>query len=377
MKIGIDARFFGPRVGGGGIGRYVAELVNNLQTLDHHNDYVIFLKKENFHECKIENPRFYKQLADIHWYGIKEQIEMPKLIKQSRVDFMHYPHWNIPIFSKIPFLVTIHDLILLEDRHSARSSANNPLIHGIKYAGFRTILEHAVYKSRHILTVSEYSKQSILKNFRLRDNKITPIHNGIKKMIYSRSVSLSKMGVVEPYFLYVGNAYPHKNLEMLMHAFSQIINIEKNVQLVIAGRRDIFSRHLETETKEIDIPIHRLRFIDLPNDEEIATLYKHAKLFIFPSRLEGFGMPPLEAMNYKTPTAVSSASSLPEVCGKAANYFHPDDIEALVKIMIESIKYPEKFKDKIKLGTMQVKKYSWKKSAEKILDIYSNFQYLK
>ncbi|MFH1767047.1 MAG: hypothetical protein ABH826_03070, partial [Patescibacteria group bacterium] len=106
MKIGIDARFYGPRVGGGGIGRYVAELVNHLQLLDDKNDYILFLKKENFHECVITNPRFYKRLVDVHWYTLAEQRIMPREAKLSGVDFMHYPHWNVPIFSSVPFIVT-------------------------------------------------------------------------------------------------------------------------------------------------------------------------------------------------------------------------------------------------------------------------------
>lgn len=377
MKIGIDARFFGPRTGGGGIGRYVAELIKELQKIDQKNDYVIFLKKENFHECKIVNPRFYKQLADVPWYGLQEQIQMPKIIKRSRVDFMHYPHWNVPIFCKVPFLVTVHDLILLEDRFSARSSTKNALLHGIKYAGFRTTLEHAVLKSRHIITISNYSKQSILKHFRVRNTKITSVYNGIQSPMQSRSVSLSRLGVIEPYFLYVGNAYPHKNLEMLMHAFRHFIQGNQHVQLVIAGRRDVFSRQLEKEASEIGIPPYRLRFVDLPSDEEIAALYKSAKLFIFPSRIEGFGLPPLEAMSYNTPVACSSASSLPEICSDAANYFHPDDIEALVEIMEKSLKPNNDFKQKIKIGYNRSKQFTWKKSAGNIIELYNNFQYLK
>jgi len=77
MKIGIDARFFGPRVGGGGLGRYVSELVTHLQKIDQRNQYILFLKKENFHECKITNKNFSKQLIDIPWYSIEEQRKMP------------------------------------------------------------------------------------------------------------------------------------------------------------------------------------------------------------------------------------------------------------------------------------------------------------
>jgi glycosyltransferase involved in cell wall biosynthesis len=373
MKIGIDARFYGPRVGGGGLGRYVAELVNHLQLIDKKNEYVVFLKKENFHECVITNPNFNKRLVDIHWYGIREQFSMPRIVKQSGVDFMHYPHWNVPVFARKPFLVTIHDLILLEDKASARSSTRSALVHGFKYAGFRTVLEHAIHSSQHILTVSEYTKSRILKHFGIKKKKINVVHNGIIPAQDVRDVNLSKLGVYEPYFLYIGNAYPHKNLEMMLHAFSRFSESNPYVQMVIAGRRDIFSRRLEKEAKEIGIKKAALRFIDLPTDREIATLYKHAALFIYPSRIEGFGMPPLEAMSYGTPTAAARSSSLPEVLQNRAFYFDPDDIETLVEIMNSTISNPERF-IKNRIDAMKLaQSYTWKKTAEKTLEVYSKF----
>jgi len=374
MKIGIDARFYGPRVGGGGIGRYVAELVNHLQLLDNKNEYVMFLKKENFHECVITNPRFYKRLVDVHWYTAAEQRIMPREVKLSRVDFMHYPHWNIPIFSSVPFISTIHDLILLEEPRSARTTTRSSLVHGFKYAAFRTVLESAIHRSREILTVSEYTKKSILKHFGVRSQKITVVPNGILPPKTVRDVSLTKLGVYEPYFLYVGNAYPHKNLEMMMHAFVDFSQQNPFVQLVIAGRRDIFSKRLEVEAQEIGISPEVLRFIDLPSDDELAALYASAKLFIYPSRIEGFGMPPLEAMSHGVPVAVAQTSSLPEVCGQAANYFDPDDIEALTEIMTRAVSSPNSLTAKIELGRLQAKTFTWLKTAEQTLDVYNNFR---
>lgn len=373
MRIGIDARFYGPRVGGGGIGRYVAELVTNLQKLDQENEYVIFLKKENFHECVITNHRFEKRLVDVHWYTIAEQTTMPGEIKRARVDFMHYPHWNIPIFSKVPFLVTIHDLILLDDPKSARSTTRGALVHGFKYAGFRTVLESAIHRSRHIVTVSEYTKESILHHFGIKTEKITVVPNGVNQPIDARDVSLTELGVYEPYFLYVGNAYPHKNLEMMLHTFARYLETHPYTQLVIAGRRDVFSHRLEREANEIGLPIGSIRFIDLPTDHELSELYRHTNLFIFPSRLEGFGIPPLEAMSYGTPVAAAEASSLPEILGAGANWFAPDDTEALEAIMIQATDDPSSLKSKSEQALKIASTYSWQNAARKTLDLYQRF----
>ncbi len=372
MHIGIDARFFGPRVGGGGLGRYVAELVTHLQEMDHKNQYTIFLRKENFHECRITNKNFSKQLVDIPWYTLEEQKKMPGIVARSQVDFMHYPHWNIPVFSRIPFMVTIHDLIMLELPYSARVSTKSPIVYGFKHAAFRMVLESAIHRSREILTVSNYTKQSILKHFGLKQEKITVIPNGVIPPREARSVSLTGLGVYEPYLLYVGNAYPHKNIEMMMHSFAQFHKNHPYTQLVIAGRRDVFSHRLEKEADELGIKGEAVRFIDLPTDEELAALYTNAALFIFPSRIEGFGIPPLEAMSYGTPVAAANTSSIPEVCKNAAHYFEPDDIEVLSELMRQAVDEPERFTQSIKNGFEVAQSYSWKKTAKMTLEIYNN-----
>lgn len=372
MKIGIDARFFGPRVGGGGLGRYVSELVTHLQKIDHQNQYVLLLKKENFHECKITNKNFSKQLIDIPWYSIEEQRKMPGIIARSKVDFMHYPHWNIPVFSKVPFIVTIHDLIMLELPRSAHASTRHPLVYGFKHAGFRIVLENAIHRSRHILTVSNYTKDKILEHFGVKIDKITVIPNGVILPREARSVSLTALGVYQPYFLYVGNAYPHKNIEMMMHAFSQFHENHPYTQLVIAGRRDFFSKRLEKEANDLGLNIENVRFIDLPTDDELAALYKNASLFIFPSRIEGFGIPPLEAMSYRTPVAAANTSSIPEVLKHGAQYFDPDDIEALAELMRQASDEPDRFTNLIEEGQLLAQSYTWNKTAKMTLEVYNN-----
>ncbi len=372
MRIGIDARFYGPRVGGGGLGRYVAELVTHLQEIDQKNQYVLFLRKDNFHECRITNKNFSKQLVDIPWYTLEEQMKMPGVVARSQVDFMHYPHWNVPIFSKVPFIVTVHDLIMLELPRSSRVSTRSPIVYGFKHAGFRMTLESAIHRSRHILTVSKYTKQSILKHFGVKQDEITVILNGVIPPREARSVSLTALGVYQPYFLYVGNAYPHKNIEMMMHAFAQFHENHPYVQLVIAGRRDVFSQRLEKEADELGLKGEAVRFIDLPTDEELAALYKNANLFIFPSRIEGFGIPPLEAMSYGTPVAAAKTSSIPEVCKHAAHYFEPDDIEALAELMRQAADEPERFDQSTKDGFKVAESYTWRETAKQTLEVYNN-----
>lgn len=370
MRVGIDARLYGPKVGGGGLGRYVEQLVNELQEADHENRFVLFLKRENFDACRVTNPLFEKRLADIHWYSLAEQSRLPGIIDAEKLDLVHFPHWNVPLRLKTPFVVTIHDLILLDEPRSARATTLDPIRYAMKYAGYRVVLRHAIEKSRKIIAVSTATKQSILKHFpHVPERKIQVIYEGVTDLTPSVDAP-APFPLPTPYFLYVGNAYPHKNLEALLHAFSFFHKLHPEVTLALAGRRDVFYERLEKELEEIDVPRDRVRFIANPDDAMLAALYRDASLYLFPSRLEGFGLPPLEAMNQGVPVAAARTSSLPEVLGEAALYFAPDDIEEMVRIMEQALTDHALRTTLIAKGREQVKKYSWKTMARETCELY-------
>ncbi len=373
MKIGIDARFYGPRTGGGGIGRYVAELVTHLQQIDAENSYTLFLRKENFHECVIKNPRFSKRLVDVPWYSIAEQRVLPREVAAAKVQLMHYPHWNVPIFTRVPFVVTIHDLILVEDPLSARATTKSAFVHGVKYVGFRTVLENAIHRAKHIIAVSDYTKQSVLRHFRVKSANVTVIHNGVTPPRDTSGAHLVGFGVYEPYVLCVGNAYPHKNLHAVVDAFAVFRSGHPDVQLVFAGRRDVFSKRLEAHAEKLGIPSHSIRFVDTPSDDTLAGLYRHAMLFVWPSRIEGFGIPPLEAMTYGAPVAASNTTSMPEILGNYATYFDPDDVDALVAIMHRARSGQLVNNDHRALAKHHAEGFSWERTARETQKIYTTF----
>jgi glycosyltransferase involved in cell wall biosynthesis len=162
----------------------------------------------------------------------------------------------------------------------------------------------------------------------------------------------------------------------MMHAFAQFHPNHPHVQLVIAGRRDVFSRKLEKEASELRLQPGAVRFVDLPTDKELAALYKNAALFIFPSRIEGFGIPPLEALSYGTPVAASSSASLPEVLHDGARYFDPDDIEMLTRLMQDATDAPHRFDDSLHAGKKQVERFTWMKTAKQTLNVYNELSLL-
>lgn len=364
---------YGPRIGGGGLGRYVSELITALQEIDKENEYVLFLRKENFHECVITSGNFTKRLVDVPWYSFAEQHRMLREVALANVNLMHYPHWNVPVFSRVPFVVTIHDLILLEDPMSARATTRNAFVHGLKRIGYRLAIEAAVHRSKHIVAISEYTKRSILDHFRVKGGKISVVYNGVRAPNGEEKVTLAECGVQKPYVLYVGNAYPHKNLEVLLQSFRNLCVTDERTMLVLAGKRDMFVQQLEEFAREIGIPAQRIRFVNLPSDAQLARLYRDASLVVTPSRIEGFGIPPLEALSLGILVAASHATSLPEVLGDAVRYFDPDDVDALARLMREAIVSPGAWRELREKGIRQAAKFSWATTAKQMHNIYRTY----
>lgn len=368
MRIGIDARMYGPSVGGGGLGRYVEQLVWELAQQKNKNRYVLFVKTQEQADKLPIDDRFDVRIVDIHWYTLKEQLSLAGIMDAEELDLIHFPHWNIPLNIKTPFVVTIHDLILLEEPRSAKVTTRHPLIYNIKYLGYKLVLRQALKRAKQIIAVSSYTKSAIQKFFPHVHTPITIVHEGLTDLATIKSNKAPRID--GDYMLYVGNAYPHKNLESLLHAFSFFHKEHADVKLVLAGRDDIFYQRLKRELDEIDVAESTIHFIMNPTDEELANLYRHATLYLFPSRSEGFGLPPLEAMSFGVPVAAARRTSLPEILGDAALYFEPDDIEEMVRIM-EQVLADKDLQSQLKAkGEQQITQYSWQTMAKEIQAIY-------
>lgn len=363
MKIGIDARMYGPKVGGGGLGRYVEQLVTELQAIDHKNRYVLFLKKENFDACVITNPNFEKRLADIHWYGLEEQLKMGGIIDREHLDLVHFPHFNVPLFVRTPFVVTIHDLILLDEPFSTNLSTRHRSIFTLKYWGYKLVLSRAVSRAKKVISISHATTHSILHHVKNADpNKIEVVYEGVTPLPSLHNSTTQQLPF--PYLLYVGNAFPHKNLERLLEAFTHIQQTHPEIKLVLAGRENIFYKRL-LEHKPTNV-----EFVNGPTDKELGELYKNALLYVYPSRIEGFGLPPLEAMSVGVPVAASDIPSLKEILGDSAAFFDPKDSENMASVISDLIDSKEKRLSLIEKGTEHIKRYSWQKMAVAIQTIY-------
>ena len=363
LKIGIDARFFGPKQKG--LGRYVQKLVENLEKTDLNNRYIIFLRKDNFLNYNPKNKNFKKVLANYRWYGFKEQIFFPFKIRKYKIDLMHFPHFNVPIFYFKPFIITIHDLIL-KRFPTQRASTLVPAYYWLKNLTYQIVILSAIKRAKKIIAVSNYTKNDILKYFKVKSSKIKVIYEGVS--LDSKVKDVSSNNLSKKYLLYVGNAYPHKNLERLILAFNKLIKDESNLYLILVGEIDYFYKKIQNKF----LDSKQIIFTDFVLDKELTALYKNASLYVFPSLYEGFGLPPLEAMSHGVPVICSEASCLPEILGDSAIYFNPQDINDIA----EKIKYVLNNKDVQKnlilKGFNQIKKYKWDKMAEEILEIYKS-----
>jgi glycosyltransferase involved in cell wall biosynthesis len=375
MRIGIDARFFGPSAKG--LGRYTQKLIEELEKNDSQNDYLIFLRRKNFNEYQPKNPNFKKIIADYQWYSLAEQLVFPLLLYRQKIDLMHFPHFNAPIFYFRPFVVTIHDLIL-QKFGTARGWFFGRIRYWFKGFGYKIVIRIVLARAKKIITVSQYVKTDIIKIFWINEGKINVIYEGVSEIKVKDEGQkpkevLDKYRIKIPYLLYVGNAYPHKNLLRLAEAFR--ILKEKyllNLQLVLVGGEDYFYRQLkkrncDNQGKCFGGGVVFTGFVD---DEELGILYKNADLYVFPSLCEGFGLPPLEAMSHGLPVASSSATCLPEILGQSAVYFdatNKDDIANKIKQILSDDNLRQKT---IENGFTQIKKYSWQKMAEETKRIY-------
>ena len=263
---------YGPETGGGGLGRYVEQLVNELQVSDLKNRYVLFLKKENFDACKIVNPNFEKRLANVHWYGVDEQLNMGGIIDRENLDLVHFPHWNVPLFLRTPFVVTIHDLILLDEPFSSKISTRHKAIFALKYWVYKLVLSHAILRAKKVIAVSYATANSVKKHFQNVDpKKIEVVYEGVTSLPVS-SIHVSESSV--PYLLYVGNAYPHKNLPKLIEAFQLLHDQHPDLKLILAGRESVFYKELMTFAESragSGDPTHNfVEFVLNPSDDGLS-----------------------------------------------------------------------------------------------------------
>lgn len=373
MKIVIDARLYG--LENAGIGRYLINLINQIEKQDTKNNYLILLRKKYFHELNFKNKNFKKVLADYQHYSFKEQLALIIQLIKLKPDLTHFPHFNVPLLWWGKYIVTIHDLIKHESRGMA-TTTRSPWLYWLKHQLYLSLVNKAVKKSVKIITPSHFWKEELIQRYHLPAGKIIVTYEGIDEHLLKNQTKvipeevLKKYKIKKPFVVYTGSLYPHKNVEILAKAIGKI---NQGLHLVIICARNVFYKRFLLKIKKLGV-IQSVNLVGFVPDEELAAIYKEAEAFVFPSLWEGFGLPGLEAMGLGLPVLAAKASCLPEVYGEAALYFNPYQTNDLVK-KIKKIKEDKKFREElISKGLAQVRKYSWERTAKETLLVYNSFK---
>ncbi len=363
MKIAIDARMYG--LENAGIGRYVMNLVDRLVENKSHQWLLFIAPKHIPHFDKYAHVKTIP--CTIRHYSLAEQTKFLRLLNRTSFDLIHFPHFNVPLLYNKPFVVTIHD-ILWHQVKGGNVTTLSPLMYHLKYSGYKATVNHALTKAKAIMVPSNYVKNDIIEHFKKLDQqKITVTYEGVDTHLITQNESNHIQTVAEPpYLMYIGSAYPHKNLTILLKAMK---HLSPNVRLKIIGSRSIFLDQIKQHIKKDQLE-SRVECLGYQTDEEVKQLLESALALVHPSKSEGFGLTGLEAMASSCPVISSNATALPEIYQDACLYFDPDNETELVT-QIEKLQGDPNLRSQlIAAGLKQVGQFSWDKTVKQTELLY-------
>lgn len=365
LHIGIDARLAYRR----GVGTYTANLILGLAKIDRKNRYSIFNASDSL-KRQAKNPRF-------EWVNFRfsnaayyEQVLLPRAARAQDVDFLHYTDNSATAIDPIPFVVTLHDTMHI--RPLAQVRPRPTFRHRLVYGYKKWAIARSVVKAKAILTVSEFSKSEILKRMRLKNEKVFVTPEGVDRRFFKKDPRRpSKLFKI----LVHGAADERKNLSNILKAVKILADRKKKFQLVVVGmdaEEMKYTRYLE---EELALKVeNRVDWVGNVPMEMIPQAYAEADLFLYPSRLEGFGLPVLEAFACGVPVVASNTTSLPEVAGDAALLVDPESPEAIARAVQQMMEKPALRRRYIQKGLRRAKLFTWEKTARKTLAVYEQMR---
>lgn len=369
MKIGIDANEANVehKVG---ISEYVYELLQEFHNYASPDlSFTIYLKDQPNGDFPMKNSHWKYRIFGPRKMWTQFALPANLFLKKDKPDVFFSPGHYAPRFSPVPTVISIMDLAFL---HFPEYFTKKDL------AQLKSWTSYSAKKAKAILTISNASKDDIMKLYGVPENKIHVIYPGIKQTvsltphIYPMQELQSKYGLSKNYVLFVGTLQPRKNIVRLIEAFSELMTKDKHkdsdLQLVIVGKKGWQFEDILAAPKKFGVE-KKVKFLNFVPDEELTMLYQNALCFAWPSLYEGFGLPVLEAMKMNCPVITSNVSSLPEAGGDAALYVDPKDVKDISEKLDKVISDPKLRKEMIEKGQQQVKNFSWEKSAKEALAV--------
>jgi glycosyltransferase involved in cell wall biosynthesis len=373
MRIGIEAqRIFRPNKHGMEI--VILEIIKQLQRIDLENEYFIYVKKDKDVCLKSTSNFTIREIEGVSfaWW---EQISLPKAAKKDKCQILHCTSNTAPLFTDIPIILTLHDIIYLEKTYFAIASGKGSFYqrYGNLYRKF--VVPRIINKCKKIVTVS-YSEKKIIENhFKHNNLNLEVIYNAVdKRFEHKENVGelLKQLNIVKPFVLFHGNTDPKKNTETVIKAIS--LFKQKyffDIEFVITDFKIEYLQKLARELNSTEI-LTQINPIGYISTKKMPLLYSSCKLFLYPSIRESFGLPILEAMSCGAPVITSDTYCMPEIAGGAAFLTNPKDPEQLANAMAEILKNNSLRNELIEKGNKNILRFSWEKAAIETLRIYNN-----
>src|SRR6201981_481890 len=371
VKIAIDIR----RMTEFGVGTYTRNVVRTLGRLERENKYFLIGSPEKVKEIGALPANFHTVPLLESDATTKGYFEFRVILKRLECDLVHIPHlfW-MPRALPCPYVMTVHDLL----EHMSRTRGRSSVRRALHYQLTRRVLADAT----RIFAVSNFTKIEIEKLFGIAPERIEVVYNAIdERFLHGHASAADRQLIAEryqvnyPFLLYAGRISPHKNVVRMIEAFSALkTELEKDhafpdLKLIIIG--DDVSGNPDLRRTVIRSGVqHDVRFLGFVPIEVLRTFYDAAKIFVFPSLYEGFGLPPLEAMVHGTPVVTSNVSSLPEVVGNGAVLVNPENVFEIMRAL-HRVLMDQSLRDRMKeRGYQQAAKFSWETSVRRILEAY-------
>jgi glycosyltransferase involved in cell wall biosynthesis len=381
MKIGIEAqRIFRPAKHG--MEMVALELIRQIQRLDTVNQYILFAKDDRDRQCVSETSNFTTHPIQSFAYADWEQIGLPLALRKVRPDLVHCTANTAPGICPVPLLLTVHDIIYLENIDFQGSAYQNA---GNLYR--RLFAPPAIKKARLIITVSHYEKQRIIDTCdnNIPADKVRVIYNGVDGRFHPRYPQeqidqfKQEFNLPQEYILFLGNTAPKKNTSNVIRAYVDYCSKAKDpLPLVIT---DYEKWRVEKTLEELNSSgngivrksglINKFIFPGYIASEKMPLMYNGASLFLYPSLRESFGLPILEAMACGVPVITSNVSAMPEIAGDAAllaDPFQYKDLAAGIERLSSDSALRESCKQK---GFVRAAQFSWENAARDLIGIYN------
>lgn len=358
MHIAIDARIINSSTG-----TYVERLVHYLEEVDTVNTYSILVPSKDLAFYTPSNPNFSIIAADFDNYSFAEQFGFKTFLDTLAPDLVHFCMPQQPLLYTGKHVTTVHDLNLLKTYNSDK----NWLIFHAKQLVGRYLFKRIAKTNSHIIATTQFTKDEYVAYSHIPEEKVTVTLESAD--IFPDTLE-AYPSPYKQFILYIGQYSDYKNVRRLGDAHQKLLETHPDLGLILVGKKNASARM--NEKYFVDKDYKNIIFTDFIPSAQRDWLLTNCQAYVFPSLMEGFGLPGLEAMGYGAPVVSSNATCLPEVYGDAAHYFDPLNVDDIARAVNDVLTNPTLRSTLIKKGSKQIKKYSWRRMAEQTYAVYMN-----